>query len=336
MNLALSFGLERENSVCLLDADLRTPRVQKAFPAGPVGLAEVLEGDAKLDEALVAVPETRLMVLPVKALPSAPSELLSAHAMVDLLAELSTRFQTVIVDAPPVLGLPDTVTLVDLCDAALFVVGAGRSPREDVEAALSRLDANKLIGVVLNRCDRAEVSYLGSYGYGSGRVEGGSRADMAVFAAILIVPWLLALVLTPATIRFASARTCWTGRPSARRTAPVAILGGVAVFAAIVLGVGLLTQFVPALRELAIGRGSLGALALGCGLMVGARSLGRPVRHARAAQVRGSGRDRGADLRAGLPGGGRRAPVGFDLSAALPVSFVVTVVWIVVSPTRST
>jgi capsular exopolysaccharide synthesis family protein len=169
VNLALSFGLERENSVCLLDADLRTPRVQKAFPAGPVGLAEVLEGDAKLDEALVAVPETRLMVLPVKALPSAPSELLSARAMVDLLAELSTRFQTVIVDAPPVLGLPDTVTLVDLCDAALFVVGAGHSPREDVEAALSRLDANKLIGVVLNRCDRDEASYLGSYGYGSGK-----------------------------------------------------------------------------------------------------------------------------------------------------------------------
>ena len=124
INLALSFGLERENSVCLLDADLRTPRVQKAFPAGPVGLAEVLEGDAKLEEALIAVPESRLMVLPVKALPSAPSELLSARAMVDLLAELSARFQTVIVDAPPVLGLPDTVTLVDLCDAALFVVGA--------------------------------------------------------------------------------------------------------------------------------------------------------------------------------------------------------------------
>jgi succinoglycan biosynthesis transport protein ExoP len=166
VNLALSFGLERENSVCLLDADLRTPRVQKAFPAGPVGLAEVLEGDAKLEEALVAVPDTRLMVLPVKALPSAPSELLSARVMTDLLAELCARFQTIIVDAPPVLGLPDTVTLVDLCDAALFVVGAGRAPREEVESALARLDANKLIGVVLNRCDRTEASYLGSYGYG--------------------------------------------------------------------------------------------------------------------------------------------------------------------------
>jgi Mrp family chromosome partitioning ATPase len=69
-NLALGFGLEREGLTCLVDADLRTPRVHQMFPgAGQFGLAEVLEGDAKLDEALVAVPDTRLMVLPVRALP---------------------------------------------------------------------------------------------------------------------------------------------------------------------------------------------------------------------------------------------------------------------------
>src|SRR5262249_28549496 len=85
VNLALSFGLERENPVCLIDADLRTPRVHKAFPhhTGLVGLAEVLEGDAKLEEALVPIPDSRLMVLSVKALPTAPSELLSSRAMAD-------------------------------------------------------------------------------------------------------------------------------------------------------------------------------------------------------------------------------------------------------------
>jgi receptor protein-tyrosine kinase/non-specific protein-tyrosine kinase len=166
-NLALSFGLERENAVCLVDADLRTPHVHKAFgTTGIVGLAELLEGDAKLDEALIAVPDTRLMVLPVKALPTAPSELLSSRAMTELVAELHTRFQTVIFDAPPVLGLPDTVTLVDLCDSALFVVGAGRAPREEVESALERLDAGKVIGAVLNRCEKHEIGYLGAYGYG--------------------------------------------------------------------------------------------------------------------------------------------------------------------------
>jgi capsular exopolysaccharide synthesis family protein len=166
-NLALSFGLEREGATCLVDADLRTPRVAQVFPgAGRFGLAEVLEGDAKLDEALIAVPDTRLMVLPVRALPTQPSELLASRAMADLVAELHTRFATVIFDAPPVLGLPDTVILVDLCDAALFVVGAGRAPRDEVESALERLDASKVLGVVLNRCDSGEVPYAGTYGYG--------------------------------------------------------------------------------------------------------------------------------------------------------------------------
>jgi capsular exopolysaccharide synthesis family protein len=166
-NLALGFGLEREGLTCLVDADLRTPRVHKVFRgAGQFGLAEVLEGDAKLDEALVAVPDTRLMVLPVRALPTAPSELLASRAMLELVAELHTRFHTVIFDAPPVLGLPDTVTLVDLCDAALFVVGAGIAPRDEVESALERLDASKVVGVVLNRCSSSEVPYAGAYGYG--------------------------------------------------------------------------------------------------------------------------------------------------------------------------
>jgi capsular exopolysaccharide synthesis family protein len=166
-NLALGFGLEREGLTCLVDADLRTPRVHQVFRgAGQFGLAEVLEGDAKLDEALISVPDTRLMVLPVRALPTAPSELLASRAMLELVEELHTRFQTVIFDTPPVLGLPDTVTLVDLCDATLFVVGAGIAPRDDVEAALERLDAGKVIGVVLNRCASSEVPYAGSYGYG--------------------------------------------------------------------------------------------------------------------------------------------------------------------------
>jgi receptor protein-tyrosine kinase len=71
----------------------------------------------------------------------------------------------VIFDTPPVLGLPDTVTLVDLCDAALFVVGAGGAQRDDVESALERLDASKVVGLVLNRCDSSEVPFEGAYGY---------------------------------------------------------------------------------------------------------------------------------------------------------------------------
>ncbi len=153
---------------------------------------------------------------------------------------------------------------------------------------------------------------------------------MAVFAAILIAPWLLALVLTPATIRFAK-RHDLMDRPSERKAhrAPVALLGGVAVYAAIVLGVGVLMVFLPGLREMAFGRESLGALALGSGLML---ALGlyddlydMPALHKLAGQVAIAA----LTFALGFQVGPVELPFGFDLSAALPVSFLVTVLWIV-------
>ncbi len=163
-NLALSFGLEREGLTCLVDADLRAPAVHKALHETPeAGLAEMLEADAKLEQTLISVPDTRLSVLAVRALPTHPSELLASRGMVELMEELYTRFTTVIVDAPPILGLPDTTSLVDLCDAALIVIAAGKTPRQQIEAALDRIDARKVLGTVFNRFDSSTETY-GAYG----------------------------------------------------------------------------------------------------------------------------------------------------------------------------
>src|SRR5262249_60067217 len=92
---------------------------------------------------------------------------------------------------------------------------------------------------------------------------------MARFAAILVVPWLVAIALTPLVIAFAH-RFDLLDRPTARKAhkKPVAMLGGVAVYLAMVLGVAVLVPFMPGLRDLAFGAGSLGALALGTGLMM--------------------------------------------------------------------
>jgi capsular exopolysaccharide synthesis family protein len=169
INLALSFGLEREGRTCLVDADLRTPAVHYGFLEPPeVGLAEMLEGDAKLEDALIRVPDTRLAVLTVRAIPTRPSESLASQRMADLLRELESRFDTVIIDCPPILGLPDTTTLIDLCDAVLLVVGNGVSKRDDVAAALERITPAKALGCVFNRSQEPPTSYGTGYGGGTG------------------------------------------------------------------------------------------------------------------------------------------------------------------------
>ena len=164
-NLALSFGLEPETRTCLVDADLRSPAVHQALHDLPAaGLAEILEADAKLDEALTDVDGTHLSVLPVRALPSYPSELLASRKMIELLDELQERFQTIIIDAPPIAGMPDAAALVDVCDAAVLVVGAGQTDRHDVTAAIGRIDRNKILGTVFNRCDTNPLAYGEHYG----------------------------------------------------------------------------------------------------------------------------------------------------------------------------
>jgi capsular exopolysaccharide synthesis family protein len=165
VNLALCFGLEREGRTCLVDADLRTPAVHHALLESPeVGLAELLELDPKLEEALIRVPDTRLSVLTVKAIPGRPSELLASQGMTELVRELHSCFDTVIIDSPPVLGLPDATILVDLCDAVLFVIGSGAASRDDIEAALEQVDAKKAIGCVFNRSQEASKPYATPHG----------------------------------------------------------------------------------------------------------------------------------------------------------------------------
>lgn len=165
-NLAFSFALEPDAWTCLVDADLRAPQIHETLPeTPPAGLAELIETDAKLDEALARLPSSRLSVLPVRAIPSHPSELLASRGMAERMAELAARFDTVIVDAPPIAGLADLTALVDLCDAALLVVSAGRTSHAEVESALERIDRAKLLGAVVNRFDAPISSAYGS-GYG--------------------------------------------------------------------------------------------------------------------------------------------------------------------------
>ncbi len=163
MNLALSFGLDVERKTCLIDCDLRTPGVHRALSDSPAeGLAEVLQDDAKLEDALVQVPDTLLWVLPVRLRPAHPSELLASRRMSRLLEEAYARFDTVLVDSPPVVGLPDATTLVDLCDACVFVVSRARASRAEIETSLERIDPQKIIGTVFNRSPELPVPY----GYG--------------------------------------------------------------------------------------------------------------------------------------------------------------------------
>ena len=99
---------EFQQRVLLLDADLRRPSIHRLFGiAETPGLSDVLMGGADVDDALVAVPDHRLTVLPAGGVPTHPAELLGSAAMRRVLDTLRTRFDRILIDMPPVAPLAD-------------------------------------------------------------------------------------------------------------------------------------------------------------------------------------------------------------------------------------
>jgi capsular exopolysaccharide synthesis family protein len=164
INLALVTALSLGRSVLLIDCDLRRPRVHRALGLRPeVGLAEVLTGDAKLEDAILPLEGANLEVLAVRSHPPNPSELLGSQSMRDLVAEAARRYDRVILDTPAALGLPDAKAVSDLCDGIVMVVRADHTRQEDVQTVLEIIDRERVLGLVLNGSDDSQ----GRYGYTS-------------------------------------------------------------------------------------------------------------------------------------------------------------------------
>lgn len=176
-NLALSLS-RAGGRVCLIDGDLRRPSIAQYFGlVGDAGLSTVILGRASVDDVLQPV-DSGLYAITSGAIPPNPTELLGTPAYTRMLSELRERFDTVIVDAPPVLPAADAAVLAAAADGVIFVVQASRTGREQVERALAGLSQvhARVLGAVLNMV-RVPVRGRRQYSYGSGytfRSEGGT------------------------------------------------------------------------------------------------------------------------------------------------------------------
>lgn len=160
VNLATVTAMSVGRSVLLIDCDLRRPKVHWTLGLQPqVGLAEVLLNQATLEEAILKLDGVNLDVLPVRSVPSNPSELLASPEMRKLTEEVAGRYDRVILDTPACLGLPDAKSVSEICDGLVMVVRAGITPKEDVRAALDILDRRKVVGMVLNGSEATREQY---------------------------------------------------------------------------------------------------------------------------------------------------------------------------------
>jgi len=166
--LAQNFA-RRGKSVLLVDSDLRKP----AFKAesDEVGLSKLLTTEDKLEQHVVETQHSNLWLLPSGPVPPNPADLLSTGRLRKIIAEAEERFELVVIDGPPTLGLADAPLLAASTNSVIFVVESGKTRTRGAIEALNRLEATgaHILGALLTKASEAGASYgYGRYGYGQG------------------------------------------------------------------------------------------------------------------------------------------------------------------------
>lgn len=165
--LARKFG-QLGKRVLVIDADLRNPSMHRSFGVdNRRGLTNCLTGTDRPVDCLHKCGETGVSLLATGPLPPNPAELLASARMMSLLTKAGERFDQIVIDAPPVLGLADALILANIADGTLMVVEAGRTRVGAAQAALKRLLAARahLLGAVLTKLDLQQQGYGYNYDY---------------------------------------------------------------------------------------------------------------------------------------------------------------------------
>lgn len=154
VNLAVSMAMEVNQTVLLVDLDLRNPHVHTYFDYVPEkGISDFLKHGTPLNEIMFNPSIERLVVLPGRERMHNSSETLSAPKMVSLVEELKTRYpgRFVLFNLPPFLTTDDVLAFSPYVDAVLLVVEEGKTTSDELVQAKSLLQTVNIIGTVLNK-----------------------------------------------------------------------------------------------------------------------------------------------------------------------------------------
>ena len=169
----LAYSLNQDGSrVLVIDCDLRKPSIHENFLlSNEKGLTDILVGKSDLKSVTKKIEES-LFLITAGSIPPNPAEILGSKAMEDLIEELSTNFDYIILDTPPILPVSDTLLLASKADATLIVVNARKTKEKMVKESYSKLVEARanVIGTILNESDKSlDNKYCGYYQEGKNK-----------------------------------------------------------------------------------------------------------------------------------------------------------------------
>ncbi|WP_407487332.1 polysaccharide biosynthesis tyrosine autokinase [Acinetobacter baumannii] len=164
-NLATIFA-QGDKRVLLIDADMRRGYMHKYFDVDvKPGLSELLSGQADLQKVLHKTQVANLDVITRGKSPTNPSEILSSNQFKELLEQLQSQYDHIIIDTPPVLAVTDGIIISQYTGVNLIVARYAKSQMKELELTVNRFEQAgvKVNGFILNDIQRASAGY--GYGY---------------------------------------------------------------------------------------------------------------------------------------------------------------------------
>jgi capsular exopolysaccharide synthesis family protein len=140
-------------TVCVVDANLRSPGLHKEFGVpNHYGLADALQVREPVRGFVTQLSRPNLWLLSCGAETEKSQTLLGSERMRSLLPELQREFDYVLIDAPPLRGMDDTIMLARNAEGVVLVLRANASRRETARQAVHDLEAAnvRVLGAVLN------------------------------------------------------------------------------------------------------------------------------------------------------------------------------------------
>ena len=169
-NLAVAYAQEGKK-VLLIDADLRRGRQHEIFEVmnvtsgGYTNLMLNFKDNVQLEKYISPTFDKNIDLLPTGPMPPNPVELLGSDKNKKLLEKLKKKYDLIVLDCAPVMGLSDSFILAAMCDVVLVTVSAKKTRMENLERTKKAFEqANiKIDGVILNRVNIVGNHYYSSY-----------------------------------------------------------------------------------------------------------------------------------------------------------------------------
>jgi capsular exopolysaccharide synthesis family protein len=171
-NLGIAMA-EIRRRVLIIDADMRRPRMHQLFElSNEFGLSTLLRDTSSVENPIHSVQQTRipgLFVLTSGPATASAANLLYSQRLPELLAQLRSEFDMVLIDTPPSLQLTDARVIGRLADAVIFVARIGQTTVDATVALHKRFweDHTRVLGTILNDWNPKSAAN-GYYGAASG------------------------------------------------------------------------------------------------------------------------------------------------------------------------